>query len=277
MTAVTRLRPAVPDDQVMMAGDVYSSMLRSVAWLTRRNLVRVTRLPSIIIPMAVMPLFFVVAFTGSFDGVSNVPGYPTDDVINWVAAFALIQGSSFAGVGAAGAMANDLDGGFIDRLLVSPIRRSAILVAPLVYTAIRALVPITIVLVAAAIRGADMPGGVLGVTLVYIGGVGTGVVIGAFGLAVVLRMNDIKAMSFIQMMSFLALFPSIGQMPLVLLSGWLHSVARINPITNILRMTRQGFLGPVTWADTWPGLLALVLGVVIFGGWSSYELQRRNP
>ncbi len=262
-------RPAVRDG--------YSPRLPTVAWMTRRNLVRIVRMPSIMVPMAIMPLFFVIAFTGSFDGISHVPGYPTDDVINWVAAFALLQGSSFAGLGAAGALATDLDNGFIDRLLVSPIRRESILVAPLVYAALRALVPITIVMVAAGIRGAAMPGGVLGVVLAYVGGVGGGVVIGAFGLAVVLRMDDIRAMSVVQTLSFVVMFPSIGQVPLVLLSGWMHSVARINPVTNILRMSRQGFLGPVTWADTWPGLLALAVGTIVFGLWASHELERRNP
>ena len=34
-------------------------------------------------------------------------------------------------------------------------------------------------------------------------------------------------------------------------------VARINPATNMLRFGRQGFLGSVTWHDSWPGLLAI--------------------
>ena len=38
------------------------------------------------------------------------------------------------------------------------------------------------------------------------------------------------------------------------MQGWLHSVARINPMTNILRLGRQGFVGEITWADIvgWP-------------------------
>jgi len=269
-------RVAIGSSAQASAG-VYSPSIPTIMWMTRRNLVRVVRLPSILVPMAILPLFFVIAFTGSFDGISHVSGYPTEKVINWVAAFAILEGSSFAGMGAAGAVATDLDNGFIDRLLLSPIRRSTILLAPLLYSAIRALVPITLVLIAAALSDASMPGGVLGVLLAYVGGVGGGVVIGAFGLAVVLRMDDIRAMSVVQTLSFMVMFPSIGQVPLVLLSGWMHFVARINPVTNILRMSRQGFLGPVTWADTWPGLLALSIGTLVFGAWAAYELERRNP
>ncbi|MEZ5243635.1 MAG: ABC transporter permease [Acidimicrobiales bacterium] len=249
----------------------------SIAVLAKRNLIRLMRMPSILVPMVVMPLFFVIAFTGSFDGISRVEGYPTPKIINWVAAFALLQGASFAGVGTAGAVANDLDNGFIDRLLVSPIRRSTILIAPLVYTAVRAVLPLTVVLVAALFKDADFPGGVLGILLVYVGGVGGALVLGCFGLAVVLRMGDIKAMALVQMVSFLLMFPSIGQVPLALLDGWMKSVARVNPVTNVMRMMRQGFLGEVTWADTWPGLLVVAVGLTVFFGWARFELERRNP
>lgn len=45
--------------------------------------------------------------------------------------------------------------------------------------------------------------------------------------------------------------------PLELLTGWLQDVARYNPVTQIVDAARQGFVGPVTWGETWPGLLAL--------------------
>lgn len=261
----------------MTASDLYAPFVPSVALLAKRNLVRLVRMPSILVPMIIMPLFFVIAFTGSFDGISRVDGYPTDKIINWVTAFAMLQGASFAGVGGAGAMANDLDNGFIDRLLVSPIRRSAILAAPLVYTAVRALVPISVVFVAAMVKDADFPGGALGLLVAYAGGVGGGLVIGAFGLAVVLRTGTVKSMAFVQMAAFVLLFPSIGQVPIKLLDGWLQRVARINPATNVLRMARQGFLGQVTWADTWPGILALGIGFALTMQWARHELERRNP
>ena len=43
------------------------------------------------------------------------------------------------------------------------------------------------------------------------------------------------------------------------MTGWLHAIARVNPLTNVLRLGRQGFLGTVTWENTWGGLVALVV------------------
>lgn len=257
--------------------DTLAPFGRTVAMLARRNLVRMIRMPAIVVPMLVMPIFFVVAFTGSFDGITRIEGYPTPKIINWVAAFAMLQGASFAGVGSAGAVANDLENGFMDRLLVSPIRRSAILVGPLVYTAVRACIPLTTVVAVSLLQDADLPGGALGLLVTYTGGVGGALLLGCFGLAVVLRMGDVRAMTIVQMTGFLLMFPSIGQVPISLLDGWMKAVARVNPVTNLLRMVRQGYIGEVTWAETWPGLVVIVVGLAIFFPWARHELERRTP
>ncbi len=242
-----------------------------LAW---RGIVRMRRLPSLLIPIVVMPMFFAIAYTGTFDGLTDVRGYPTDRVINWVLAFSVLQGAQFAGIGAAGVVSNDLDNGFIDRLLVAPIGRSTIVLGPLGYAAVRSLVPTTLVLTAGFAAGARLEGGMAGLVVLYAGAAGFAVVVGLFGIAMVLRIGNIRAMTVVQLLAFLALFVSIGQVPLSLLTGWLHDAARVNPVTNVLRFARQGFLGPVTWDQTWPGLLALVGMALPFVVWVRVELGR---
>ncbi len=243
--------------------------------LSRRSLIRIIRIPSILVPTIVMPIFFVIAFTGSFEGVTRLDGFPTDNFINWVGPYALVQTASFAGMGAAGSVATDLDNGFIDRLLMSPVRRSLIIVGPRAYPAMRSIIPITLVLVLCIPFDASLDGGLAGLALAVLGGLGGALVVGAMGLAVVLRMGHIRAMTLVNIIAFAFLFPSIGQVPLPLLTGWMHTVARYNPATNLIRMTRQGFIGDVTWAETWPGLLVIGIGLAVFSVWARYELEHR--
>ena len=76
---------------------------------------------------------------------------------------------------------------------------------------------------------------------------------------------------------FVAMFLSVGQVPLDVMEGWLHTVARLNPMTNMLRMARQGFVGEITWHDTWPGLLVTARsGRPAFGAWAYAGLQQAN-
>ena len=242
--------------------------------LTGRGMMRMRRLPALIVPAIVMPMFFVVAFSGSFSSLANVPGFPTPHVINWMTPYAILQGASFAGMGAAGGTATDIEGGFFDRLLLAPCRRPILMLGPLGYSALRSLIPTTLVLALAVVLGAEMPGGVLGIVCLCSAAVGVALVFGTLGLAVVYKFRSLKSLSIVQIFIFGFMFLSIGQVPLALQTGWLHQAARINPMTNILRLSRQGFLGDVSWAETWPGLVAI--GGLTFGfGAVAYRNLRR--
>jgi hypothetical protein len=39
-------------------------------------------------------------------------------------------------------------------------------------------------------------------------------------------------------------------------------------------MARQGFVGTVTWAGTWPGIVALLGFVAVLGSWALIEMRR---
>jgi ABC-2 type transport system permease protein len=72
----------------------------------------------------------------------------------------------------------------------------------------------------------------------------------------------------------LAIFLTTAYAPLDLLQGWLQTVARYNPVTQVLEMARQGFIGSVSWGDTWPGLLVLA-GLVTILTFVSLRGMRR--
>jgi ABC-2 type transport system permease protein len=235
------------------------------------------RRPSIFIPVLIMPMFFVIAFSGSFTSLTDIEGFPTTNIRSWVAPFAILQGAAFAGIGAAGGTATDLDLGFFDRLLLAPCRRVTLLLGPLTYAMLRSLLPTTVVLLLAIAIGASLPGGVSGLVMLYVASAGVAVLFGALGLAIVYRLKTLRALSFVQIVIIVAMFLSIGQVPLDLQTGWLHAVARVNPMTNIMRLSRQGFIGPVTWHDTWPGLLAIALLTAGFVALALHGLRRLLP
>jgi ABC-type polysaccharide/polyol phosphate export permease len=62
--------------------------------------------------------------------------------------------------------------------------------------------------------------------------------------------------------------------PLALLAGWLQHIARVNPVTQVVEAARQGFVGSVTWAETWPGVLALVGMLALLGTLALREMRR---
>lgn len=236
------------------------SVLRVTWVIALRGLRRMRRRPSLFIPTVIMPTFFVITFTGSFSGITDVPGYGTDNAFNWMTAYAILQGASFAGVGAAGMTAEDIENGFFDRMLLAPGPRWILLLGPIVYSIVRSAIPSTIVLlVAFVVGGADMPGGALGILMVYLAAAGTSVVFGLLAINVVYVGRSQRSLLAVQVPVFGLLFLSTGQVPLSFQTGWLHAVASVNPVTKILETARQGFLGEVTWSATWPGLTAIAV------------------
>ncbi|MDH3704856.1 MAG: ABC transporter permease [Acidimicrobiia bacterium] len=246
--------------------------------LAARGMVRIIRRPSLIIPTIVMPVFFLVAFTGSFSGITNIEGYGTDNVFNWMTPYAVLQGVSFAGVGAAGMTGEDIENGFFDRLLLTPGPKLPLMLGAIGYAMIRALIPTTLVLITAlVVGGADLNGGALGVLILYVGALGTAAGFACLGLLAIYRLQSMRALLAIQVPIFALTFLSIGQVPLDFQTGWLRRASELNPITPILEMLRQGFLDGVTWESTWPGLVAIAALITVFGVPAWFQLRRMAP
>jgi ABC-2 type transport system permease protein len=235
------------------------------AELMRRGWYYTTRVPATVIPVLIMPIFFTLAFSGAFSAVANIPGFPTDNILDWMVPYAVLQGAAFAGLGASFNAGRDLETGFYDRLLVAPVNRLGLVAGPLLFSAVRGLFPIVIVMPIALLGGASLPSGVLGLLPLILAAMGVAILSGLWGLGVAYRTRSQRSGALTQVGLFVVMFLSIGTVPLAVMEGWLHGAARLNPYTNVLRMARQGFIGDVTWGHTWPGLAALTVFGLLLG------------
>jgi ABC-2 type transport system permease protein len=245
--------------------------------LAKRSVLYMIRIPATVIPVIIMPVFFTLAFSGAFGAITDLPGFPTDNVLNWMVPFAILQGAAFAGLGAAFGAGRDLETGFYDRLLLAPTRRLYLVLGPLYYSGLRAFLPIVIVLPVGYLGGARLQGGLLGLATLVVAAVGTAVSAGLWGLGISYRTRTQRSGALIQTGIFVTLFLSTGQVPLDVMQGWLHTVASVNPFTQVLDLARQGFLGEVTWGQTWPGLVALAGFFLVLGLFAWRGFRRLVP
>lgn len=239
------------------AGEHRVGTLRVASALARRNLVGVRRLPSAFIPVLVMPVFFTIAFSGQFSGMTDVPGFQTDNILSWYVPMAVIMGSAFAGVGNAQTAATEIEEGFIDRLLLAPAPRVALLLGAVGAAAVRSNVALLVVLVVGGLGGVAVPGGLLGLVLLWFTGMGIAAASTLWGLGLVYRIQSQNAAPLMQAVMFMTVFFSTAQVPIDVMTGWLHTVARFNPMSNVLRLARAGFIDTTPLELIWPGLLAL--------------------
>jgi ABC-2 type transport system permease protein len=246
-----------------------TSVIRAAKGLMLRGLRSITRLPSAFFPAMLMPIFQCVAFSGTFFAITQVPGFPTDRSINWFMPLGVLMGSAFSGVGLGFSLIRDLETGFFDRLRMSPAPRHSLTLGPLLTSWFRTLIVVTAVMSVGFALGARLSGGLLGVLALYVAALGIATIATGWGLGLAYIFKDMRGAAIMQLGLFISMFLSTAQAPLSVMTGWLHSVASVNPVTNILRLSRQGFLnrtiegqrvgGTVTWHNSWPGLLAIVL------------------
>lgn len=253
---------------------------RSTSWvpvafaLAHRSLVSILRIPAAVVPLVAMPVFFVIAFSGSFSSLTKLPQFPTDNILNWMVPFAIVQGSAFAGFGTGFSMVRDIETGFYDRLLLAPGSRLALLVGPILAGIVRCTITLSIVLAFGLALGTDVPGGLAGIAVLWVAAVGVATIATGWALGLVYRVPDQRAGPMLQIGIFFTMFLSTGNVPLVAQTGWVRHIARYNPLTNILELARQGFLGDVRWSTTWPGLVAIAGSLVVLWVFAATGLRR---
>ena len=252
--------------------------------MVARNLRGIRRQPATFVPTLIMPVFFVITFSGAYGFAGRAFG--NGNAMSWYAPMAIIQGASFAGMTMGLSTARDFESGFFDRFLLAPMGRLTLLGGALAAALVRAVVTTTVVLIAAGIGGVAIPGGALGVATLYVSALGIAVVAALWALGLVYRVQSTNVGPLIQVGIFMAIFLSTAQVPISAMSGWLPGVARINPMTNVLRLARAGFvpdeLDPpsgfgVSWAEVWPGLAALGAIIAVLAVFALRGMRRLTP
>ncbi|MCW3012139.1 MAG: hypothetical protein JWO90_2543 [Solirubrobacterales bacterium] len=247
--------------------------LAVVVALVRRALNEITRVPGAAIPGVLAPTIFVVGLTSVFGQADRVVGFGEVDFRTFVVPVGFLQAAGFTGAATGVNLARDIEQGWFDRLLLCPAPRLTVLTGLVASAALRCLLPVAFLFLVAMAIGVDFPGvdGLL-VALVLVMGLAS--VFACFAVALALRFRTQQAAPLMQMGSFVGVLFTPAYAPKDLLAGWLEVLATVNPVTLVLTGARQGFVGGVTWGDTWPALLAIVGLVLAFGALATRGLRR---
>jgi ABC-2 type transport system permease protein len=224
--------------------------------LMRRSLNEVIRVPGASIPGVLAPAIFNVGLTAVFGNLSDLGGFGTESYLTFILAIGLLQAASFSGAATGVNLARDIEQGVFDRMLVLPVPRSVLLGGIVLSASLRSMLPASFLLVVGFSLGAEFPGiGGLLVALLLVALYAT--VAASWASAIALRFKTQAAAPLMQAGMFMLLLFTTSFAPMELLEGWFKEVATYNPVTQVVEGVRQGFVGEVTWADTWPALVAV--------------------
>ena len=248
----------------------YRSVAAGVCWRILHNFFHN---PTLIVPALLFPLFFFTAFAGGLSEIADVPGfeYPAGyTAFQFV--FVLLQSSAFGGVFTGFAMARDFESGFGRRMMLATPHRTAIVVGYALAAFVRAVF-IWVILTAIALgSGMEVGGGTVDLIGLFSLAAIVNVAAVMWAAGVALRFRSLQASPLMQTPTFLILFIAPVYVPVDLLTGWVETAARINPITAIIEEGRELIAGGSADALAAFGAaagLALVLAL-----WSLRGLRR---
>jgi ABC-2 type transport system permease protein len=229
--------------------------------------------PSLFLPPMLFPLMNFVAFAGGLSRLRHVPGFDfKGGYTAFQFVFVLLQSAAFGGVFAGFGVARDFERGFAKRLLVSAPQRSGIILGYGLAALVRWLM-IAVVLTIVALAAGMHVGGT-GVDL--FGLYALAIIFNQVGLlwacGVAMRFRSLQAGPLMQTPVFMALFLAPVYVPLDLLSGWIHGVARVNPLTFLLESGRGFIEGEPTQVAAAFGIATALL--VSFALWARLGLRR---
>ncbi|CAL9456441.1 MULTISPECIES: ABC transporter permease [Streptomyces] len=236
-------------------GNAFTRSVRDSLVVAKRNLIRMMRIPEVVIFGLIQPIMFVVLFSYVFGGSLDVGGSTSPQVYReFLMAGIFAQTVTFATAGAGAGIAEDMHKGLIDRFRSLPMARGAVLtgrtLADMVQTALTLLV-LAIVALLVGWRTHTSVGEVLGAFgLLLLTGYAFTWIGAVIGLSV--RTPE-AATSGGLVWLFPVTFVSNAFVDSSNMTPWLRHIADWNPFSATVQACRELFGNPgVSTSDAWP-------------------------
>ena len=232
------------------AGPALAEIRQETLALTRRLFVQLARRPSTLVAGVLQPLIWLVLFGALF---ANAPAGLLPDGMSYgrflgagVIVFTAFSGALNAGL----PVMFDREFGFLNRLLVAPLRsRSSIVLASVLYITSLSLIQSLAILLTAALLGYGWPGAAgLVLTLFTLLLLTFAVTALSLGLAFALP-GHIELIAVIFVANLPLLFASTALAPISFMPPWLGWLAALNPLTFAIEPIRAAYAGPFRLTD----------------------------
>lgn len=238
-----------------------AGFVHDVASIAGRALRGVPRDLEAVTPPVFIALFFFIVNIATLERLTQ-SGDSGFDYTAFQMPTAILLGVT--GVSRAPALVLDVQNGYLDRLLMTPVRRLAILLGHMVADVAVATALTLPILGLGFALGVRFETGVLGVLTFILLAALWSLAFAGFGYAIALKTGNPAAVNSTFLLFFPFLFLTTSYVPRSQLSGWLDTVAAFNPVTYLLEGLRS--LASSGWE--WDELGKAVLAIVVLGALS---------
>ncbi len=226
---------SVPMTGALAPWHAWQRGLSAIFLLGGREVRLALRTPAYLIPNLIVPIFFYFIMVGSLDQFAGNSG-----LANWEA-FQLPMAIMFAVQGGSAGlnMVADIESGYFDKLLLTPINRLSLLIGAMGADFLRIMLQAALVVAVAVLTGLHFETGVAGAAVLILISSLFGLAYSGVGFAVALKTGNAQATQSMWFLFMPLLFLTTMFAPKEALSGWLSAAATVNPMTYLLQGLRS--------------------------------------
>jgi ABC-2 type transport system permease protein len=222
------------------AGAGAGSFWAQIGALARRSIVRTSRQPAAVVFPLIFPMLLLLVNSGGLKASTKLPGFPTDSFVSFALAVPFIQGALFSTMNTGTDLARDIQTGFLNRLSLTSMRGSALILGQLAGAVVLGLVQAAFYIVVGLIVGVHFAAGALGILALFGFAAVISVSFGALGVFLALRTGSGEAVQGLFPLLFVTLFLSSMNTPRNLIGvDWFRFVATANPVSYLIECVRS--------------------------------------
>ena len=211
-----------------------------VGLIARRSVVRNARQPGTWVPPLAFPLILMAVNSNGLRAATHLPGFPTTSFLAFFMPFSFMQGALFASGIAGVDFARDIDTGFLNRLALTPVRGSALLLGQIGGALGIGTIQAFIYLGVGLAAGVHIEAGVGGVILILLLAILIAGGFGTLGLWLALRTGSSEGVqSQFPLLFFLLLISSMNLPRNLIEVGWFRDLATANPVSYLIEAIRS--------------------------------------
>ena len=248
--------------------------------LARRSIRGTLRQPQVWLPGLLFPMFIAAVNTSTMGkAVEFLPGFQgVDSLLDFLLPASITQSVLFGGLTAGSDTATDIQTGFFDRLLASPVSRTSILVGRLAGASVTGAFQAVVFMAIYGAFGVRVAAGLPGALLLIVYAMVLALVIGGFAAMLALRTGSAEAVQNVFPLTFIGLFISSAFFPTSSMSGIYRSIATRNPVTWMVDGMRHQVIVGLDWGEaaTSIGVAAGLAVLAIYGAQRALRTRLRR-
>jgi ABC-2 type transport system permease protein len=246
---------------------------RGIQLMFIRNMRQTLRSPIFVFVSLFQPLLYLFLFMPLLNGLGGVPGLPAGKTVQIFIPGLLVMmalfGSAFVGFN----LIDDIRSGVIERFLVTPVSRSAILLGRVLRDALVLLTQCVLITLVAIPLGLSVNVGGFLLSLVLYAMVSITMASMSYSFALIYRIEDPLAPTLNTITLPLSLLSGI-MLPLALAPLWLQDLAKVNPFSYAVNASRALFAGNFHSMDIVEGFVIVFLLMSVVFWWSLNSLRK---